>query len=507
VRSGRLRRLKSAIEQRFVKSIQQSGILLPGGRVGVAVSGGADSVALFRLFEKVRGELGLTLLVVHFNHSLRAAESDEDARFVSHLAESFGCDFICAKEDVAAHAARDRGNLEEVGRRLRSSFFARLVDESRATRIAVAHTADDQAETVLAHMIRGTGPAGLAGIYPQAGPIVRPLLGMRRQDLRQYLQSLGQPWREDSSNQDTQRMRARIRAQLLPRLEADFSPQIVSHLCELGRLSREEEVSWAALVEERMRSFVEVRGKKLAIRLPDLLAFPGLLPHTASLESASDAPDSSPLRPLTERLIRRLYERVRGDRRELSAANVEQVIRLCTSSSSGHRVQLPGAIAVERDFNTLIFSRASVPLHSGRAGKTPSQTCAYQYVVELSDSGTAAVSVPELGTCFRLKVIDWPLAPRDTKRDGQALDADLLRGPLVLRSWRHGDAYRPSGRRHSRKLKQMFLAGRVPSGERSRWPVLESGGSVVWARGMAPAADFCATDQTRAGLLIEEDGI
>jgi tRNA(Ile)-lysidine synthase len=499
--------LKSALELSFLKAIQHGRIFSPGDRVGVAVSGGADSVALFRLLEKFRGELGIALVVVHFNHSLRGDESEGDAQFVSDLARSYGCEFIAAKEDVAAEAARSRKNLEETARRLRYGFFQRIVDESRATHIAVAHTADDQAETVLAHMIRGTGPAGLAGIYPRSGSVRRPLLGMRRSDLREYLQVIGQDWREDSTNQDARRTRARIRAQLLPQLESDFSQQIVLHLCELGRLSREEEVFWAAFVEERFRSCVQTHGTNLAVRIRDLFTLPAITGGANAAGHEAQAAVCSPWRPLTERLIRRLYEDVRGNRRELSAVHVEQVIRLCTDSSSGHRVELPGRIQVERNFDTLTFSRVPKAANPERGEETSPQLGAYQYVVELPDSGSAAVSVPELGTCFRLKVIDWPLAASDTKWYTQALDADLLRSPLILRNWQQGDAYRPRGRRQARKLKEMFLAGRVPSGERARWPVLESRGSVAWARGMPTSAEFGATELTRAGVVIEEESI
>ena len=473
----------------------------------MAVSGGADSVALLRLLHIFRDDLGITLNVVHFNHSLRGEESEADARFVSELAATLDCEFTVAKENVAAEAARKRRNLEDTARDLRYAFFQRVVEESRATRIAVAHTSDDQAETVLSHMIRGTGPTGLAGIYPQVGSVVRPLLEMRRQDLRQYLQEIGQTWREDSTNKDAHHLRARIRAQLLPQLEGDFSPQIVPHLCELSRLSREEVEFWSALVEEKMNSCVEVRGKSFAIHIRDLHAPRGFAAHPSAAALSSKGGASSPWRPLTERLIRRLYQGVRGDRRELLAEHVEQVIRLATESTSGHHIQLPGWVRVEREFDTLIFSRASRHVQFRGETETSSQQGAYHYVVELPDAGTAAVSIPELGTCFRLKVIDWPLAPSDTKRQAQALDAGLLRSPVVLRSCRHGDAYRPSGRLHARKLKDMFLARRVPSAERVRWPVLESHGTIVWARGMAPAADFCATDQTRTGVLIEEDSI
>ncbi len=254
-------------------------MLAPGDRVGVAVSGGADSVALLRILERIQVELGISLSVVHFDHRLRDAESDRDAQFASALAGSLRLDFVLQREDVAAAAERHGWNIEDAARTLRYAFFQRVIDEGRATRIAVGHTADDQAETVVSHLIRGTGPAGLGGIYPvagsTAGTIVRPLLSFRRSALRRYLEVLGQTWCEDSSNADLHRMRARIRAQLLPVLERDFSPRIVDHLCELARLSREEEVFWSALVEERYRSLVQSKvqphDQALSVSVVDLL--------------------------------------------------------------------------------------------------------------------------------------------------------------------------------------------------------------------------------------------
>src|SRR5271157_3226057 len=166
--------MRRSLENAVLATIRQSRMLAAGDRVGVAVSGGADSVALLRVLKNLRTDLGITLLVVHFNHCLRGNESAADASFVSDLARSSGLEFIVDREDVASVARQHEWNLEEAGRRLRYAFFERVVSEGRATRIAVAHTADDQAETVLAHMIRGTGPAGLAAIYPVAGPVIRP---------------------------------------------------------------------------------------------------------------------------------------------------------------------------------------------------------------------------------------------------------------------------------------------------------------------------------------------
>jgi len=488
-------------------------MMQPGDRIALAVSGGADSVALLRLFAELREILGVTLLVIHFNHALRGAESESDARFVADLSRANGLEFILTREDVAGAAARHRWNIEDAARRLRYAFFARVVEEGRATRVAVAHTADDQAETILARLFRGTGPTGLSGIHPVMGSIVRPLIATRRQDLRGYLRGLGQNWREDSTNNDLCRQRAQIREKLLPVLERDFSPRITEHLNELARLSREEEGFWTLFIEDRYRVFVRTQDKKLTIRIEDLLLpvelSPPILESTVepgnpwhkTLQLSKESVFAE--RPVTRRLIRRLYEGVRGDRRELTATHVEQVIRLASESTSGSRIELPGGVIVERSFDELVFLQLDrAEFHSAMG--TTKYPAAYQYVMELPEHGTRTISVPELGSRFHLKMIDWSFRERDT-RLGEAFDADLLRGGLMLRNWRAGDSYRPLGCRHDYKLKRLFLTRRVPRVERSLWPVIECGGNVVWARGMPPAGDFCAGENTRMGVVIEED--
>lgn len=514
--------MRHPLEQRVFEAIRHSRMLSPGDRVAVAVSGGADSVALLRLLQNIHAELGVTLLVAHFNHCLRGAESDADAEFVATLAKAAGLELVSTREEVGAEAVLHHWNIEDAARRLRYAFFARIVEEGRATRVAVAHTADDQAETVLARIFRGTGLTGLSAIHPVVGPIVRPLLDIRRADLRVYLTSRGDTWREDSSNRDLRRQRARIREKLLPLIEREFAPSIVKRLTDLARLASEEETFWSALVDDCFRATVRSVSDDSdhatpALSIPvEALLHP--LPALASFKTGSAQPYT---RALTERLIRRLYQQLRADRRQLTARHVDQVIHLAAESSSGRRIELPAGITVERNFGSLVFSAAPradspAPHLANRpvrrhARKFQSETAAskktYSYTVDLdlpSSGSAASVSVTELGCRFRLKVIDWPMTTRETESCGEALDADLLRAPLILRNWRPGDSYRPRGRRQPRKLKQMFLAARIPSRVRSMWPVLESDGRVVWARGMPPAHEVSATQNTRAGVVIEE---
>ena len=489
----------SMLERRVLQTIRNARMLAPGDRVGVAVSGGADSVALLRLLDNLRDPLGVTLLVAHFDHMLRGADSEADARFVEGLARERGFECVLERADVAAAAAANKWNLEDAARRLRYAFFERMVAEGRAARIAVAHTADDQAETVLAHILRGTGPAGLAGIYPMAGSVVRPLLGERREDLREYLRALAQEWREDASNRDLSRQRARIREQLLPLLERDFAPSAVKQLASLADLAREEEGFWSALVEDRFRTLVRARAGTLTIRAPDLMAPIGIARATGR-EGASS------LRSLSERMTRRIFQELRGSFGGLTSVHVQSVLRLASESPSGRSVELPGGIIVEKIFDDLIFSARKPAGRAGRGRETAAAARAYQYAVELSPKGLTSIAVPELNRRFCLKVIDWSVSERDTKRDGvTALDAKLLREPLIFRNWRPGDAYRPLGRRQSRKLKELFLAGRVPSRDRAGWPVLESDGRVAWVPGLPPVDDFCARKGTQTAVVVEEE--
>jgi tRNA(Ile)-lysidine synthase len=493
---------KSPLEQQVLKAIRRSRMAVPGDRVAVAVSGGADSVALLRLLADLRDTLGITLLVAHFNHALRGPDSEADAQFVADLARELCLEYICEREEVAAAAKRQHLNLEDAARRLRYAFFNRIVEQGLATRVAVAHTADDQAETVLARLFRGTGPAGLAGIHPVLGPIIRPLLAVRREDLREYLRRISQPWREDLTNFDLSRQRAHIRAQLLPVLQRDFSPRIVNHLGDLARMSREEQHFWIALVEDRFGKLVRQESGRFVVQVRDLISPLG---SAVSAPASPSGPSGAPFRALTERLIRRLYEGVRGNCKDLTAEQVGQVIHLATDCISGSRIELPGGVVAERIFGELVFSKAAPTLRAARrtrSAETARVPLAYNYVVSLPSKGMAAISVPELGARFLLKMIDWSSTERDTNLE-DTLDADLLKSTLTLRNWRPGDAYRPRGHRQARKLKQLFLARRVPRDERWHWPVIECGGRIVWSRDMPLADDFCAGDRTKTGLRIE----
>ena len=485
--------MKPSLSHRVLAALRKCGKLRPGDTLGVGVSGGADSVALLRLLLEVREGLAVRLIVVHFNHRIRGAESDSDEEFVRRLAGAYALEFASGGEDVPLAAVRNGWNLEDAARRLRYEFFERQVQDGRVARVAVAHTADDQAETLLAHIFRGTGLTGLGGIYPEMGSVMRPLLEVRRRELQEYLAGIGQDWREDSSNQDTSRLRARIRHRLLPMLEQEFQPAVVAQLSRLSLLARREEEFWTQLVSSAFSSVaVRESRQEISVSVGDLL-YPLRVGNATQKEAA--APNA-----LSFRLVRRIYEQLRGSRQQLTAQHVEQVLHLATDARSGAETHLPGA-RVLREFDRLKFSSGP---QSARAGKVLRER-SFAYPVVLAERSPSEVVVPEIACRVRLKVIDWPRWARDTTGAQVALDFDRLRCPLVLRSWLPGDSFRLPGRRRVRKLKRLLLESRITVRDRAGWPVLTSGGVLAWVRGFPVATEFAAATGTRQGVVIEEE--
>jgi tRNA(Ile)-lysidine synthase len=292
-----------------------------GDRVAAAVSGGADSVALLELLIEARDRLGIVVSVAHFNHRLRGEESDADGHFVEELAVAKDVPFFSACAETLHDA-----NVEARARQDRYRFFEKLVRDGCVGKVATAHTADDQAETVLARLLRGGGPAGLAGILPvvRDGVVVRPLLEVRRGELRAWAEARGLTWREDSSNLDRRFLRNRIRQDLLPQLERDYNPGIVNVLSHTAEVARAEESHWQKQIEDLAARMIRetLAGSKL------------LLTDFVQLDEAQQ-----------RRLVRAAVAKAKGDLRRLDFDHVERVRRLALT---GHgTVEIPGA-RVER---------------------------------------------------------------------------------------------------------------------------------------------------------------
>jgi len=329
-------------ERRLAESLKKMPWFRAGLKIGAGVSGGADSVALLRVLWELRPKLGIVVSAIHFNHKLRGKASDADERFVATLAEKLGVTLHVGRADVARKAQREKANLEDAGRRARYEFFERLAGQGVVDMVATAHTMDDQAETVLAHILRGTGIAGLAGIHPVARHVARPLLGFRREELRRYLRGKKQTWREDASNRDITRTRARMRKKLLPLLEKQFNPAAIEHLAALAERALEQTSFVEQLTEQLFLKHVAFNGNGAQIGVAELL-------NPMELEELDAG------RVLRARLIQEIIERIRQRRGQISAGHIEAILALAKSGEPGKRLQVPGGIDVVRERTALVF--------------------------------------------------------------------------------------------------------------------------------------------------------
>jgi tRNA(Ile)-lysidine synthase len=421
---------------RVLKTISRYNMLPAGARVIVAVSGGADSVCLLHVLT----ELFPTSVagVAHFNHHWRPAASNEDERFVAALASQLTLPFF------KAEATPSQGNREQEARRARREFFASL-----GSTVALGHTRDDQAETVLFRFLRGSGLAGLSGILPVGNGIIRPLIDVTRAEVEQYLRTRHIPWREDATNQDLSFARNRIRHDLLPQLTREWNPQLPETLARLADLAYEEE--------------------KVG-QVPDLSPA-----NELQFSTLSTLP-----RAVARRLIRRAIATAKGDLRRIDFDHVEAVFEIQRT------LHLPG-VTVTKSFDWLRFAPPSVPtpcppreIHP--PGKYPSPDGLSQICVDIAH-------ISDSNACATLKV-----------------EACWFQSfsPLVLRGWQPGDHYRPAGQSRDHKIQEMFQKARVPSWRRASWPILTSGDKILWSRQFGVAGEFAVPDEKATFLRIRE---
>jgi len=611
-----------SLAERVFDHIRREELLRAGDRVGVAVSGGIDSVALLRLLLELRQELGIVLAVVHFNHKLRGAESDADQEFVAGLAQEPGLEFYVGSGDAARVAAEQHSGIEVAARELRYGFFGELlgawdsgtagaeargnelIDRSAGSaaqpksvpqglkpgqqewtlrgaeaplfhgtprpgtslhstplhanprhgtlfhgraepgpfpnpepsaaedarfqsriqrnmldKIATGHTLDDQAETVLMRLIRGTGLRGLGGIYPRIvvehgdgesyGEIVRPLLGIRRRELEQYLADLKQPWREDSTNADSKFTRNRVRKLVLPLLEREFNPAVVEGFAELAEIARDEEDYWENEISGWLGTVVQWTE-------PDWLrTVPGFDTSQSSLVqigSGQPEPDpellarieESPALLMNGSLSRPwlLTEPKAAQRRVLKAIgehagiplefkHVEEILRFAAEDGpTGKELSLPLGWKVVREREAMVFITPDL--------RHCDAVVNYEYPLPVP--GRALV--PELAAVIEALRIA-PETPTAEYNPEQLLRVDLFAKRLIVRNWRPGDRFWPAHTKSPKKVKELLQERHIATPQRRLWPVVISGDELIWMRGFPVPARFRAKTGQEA-LIIRE---
>lgn len=454
--------------QNFVRLIRSRQLVTPGDKVLLALSGGADSTALLHLFLEIRPRLGLELAVAHLNYGLRGSASEADAEFVRSLAVDYH--LPCVVETLSPPDRPKGGNVQARAREQRYRFFQRIGDSLGVQRIALGHTRNDQAETVLLRLLRGSGALGLAAIpVSRADRFIRPLLSIEREDLRAYLRSRGVGWREDSSNRDLRFARNRVRHELIPRLEKAFNPAIVDVLARTAENLRGDAESLEWLVGDLAGRHADPADARLGWRRSWLNTLPP---------------------GLRSQLVRHALGTLDPGKRVLKK-QVDAVLELLQDHKSGRSVRV-GRIEAAREFDRLLFRE----LPTSPSGESYRYPLGIPGQVRLLQAGLVFETYLNQGSSGLPLLHRWKIY----------LSPQAMARGLEVRSWQAGDAYQPLGSLRPKKIKELFLRKRIGLSARAGWPVVTCGGKIVCAGSfpVAAGAEWRRSSQDAIKVVIEE---
>jgi tRNA(Ile)-lysidine synthase len=489
-----------ALLERVRRTIGQHALARPDTRVLIALSGGADSVALLHLLLEMqaRGEL-VVAGAAHLHHGLRGADADGDEAFCRGLAGRLNVRFVSARVDVAALARAEKRSIEDAARSARYAFLGRAADQLGADAIATAHTRDDQAETFLLRLLRGAGTRGLASIRPRVGRVIRPVLEAPRAELRQFLGTKGETFREDATNQDVSIPRNRVRHELIPYIQSRFSHAAPELLARQAALAREDEEFLQQLAIETARHVVlRESGFDFAEASRDAEWASNPYPRTSDpgsrLSESGMLLDAAALRAAPRAVASRVAHHVLarlGGIRAVGSGHVDRLLALAETAREGACVSLPGQYA-QRLGNTIAL----------RPGRGPNRQTENSFAFSLSipgevhwqpDGWTIAAEAPA--------VCSGRWAAKGTEVGVSAAAVAL---PLAIRTRRPGDRFHPLGAPGRRKLQDFLVDRKVPRTERDCLPLVVDGRDrIVWVVGHSVGEDFRVIDPSAGVLLLK----
>lgn len=467
------------LRQQVENFIRENALFQPGARLVLAVSGGPDSLCLLDLLTELSKTWRLNLQVAHLNHGLRP-EAAEEAKRVRTEAEARGWPFHLREVDTQSYAVQHKQSLEEAARNLRYQFLVEVAQSVKAQSVAVAHTQNDQAETVLMHFLRGSGLSGLKGMLPRTEPwrrgefpnspvlsLIRPLLATSRTEVEAYCVERGLNPVQDASNSDTTFFRNRLRHELLPML-SHYNPNIVSVLSRTATVLAGEHALAQEYVEQFWSTYAQATETSVQFELTRWRAF--------SL-------------PLQRALLRRAIEQLRPGLRDIDFTPLDAAVRWSHAATTGGQCDVADGLCLYINYNAVIVREWETELPASAA------------VPQLTTEGTLGA-----GWVFRAALLpNWTLAELESNTHAWRtfVDADKLTESVTLRPRREGDRIQPLGQSGHVKLSDLFINRKIEAGQRANWPLVVSGGAIVWVPGLHLAEPFKITSRTQQVLQME----
>lgn len=453
------------MDKKVLNYIRQNRMLAMGDGVIVALSGGADSVCLLVVLNELKKILGIRLMAVHIHHGLRGKEADRDSYYAKELSDSLGIPFACVQVDAAACAKSQKISVEEAGRRLRYEILEQKRQEFGGEKIAVAHHGDDQAETILYHLFRGSGLKGLGGIRPVRDRIIRPLLCADREEILAYLKEKGIPYCEDSTNQSLDYTRNRLRHQILPEVKEQINSRAVENILHAGEMAAKADVYFEkqadAFIKEHGSWQEDENGKRLACRVKEQ----ALLEEEEILRSY---------------VIRRMIEGIQDSMKDITLVHVESAAALLLGPC-GKRVDLPYALTAEKSSGELWIKKkqnGSLVENRERPGLPEPK-----YTVFLYKKGQ---EIPKNG------YTKW-------------FDYDKIKCTLSIRYRQTGDYITLAGGKR-KTVKAFMIDEKIPRQERDRIPLVAEGSHILWIAGYRISEYYKITNDTKTVLQIQLNG-
>lgn len=481
--------MSTQLLKKIRQAIDQHRMLETGDGVVVAVSGGPDSVALLAILKHLSEEYSLRLVVAHLNHGLRPGPADEEEAFVHRLSERLGLICESSKRDIASICRLRKKSVEETAREERYRYFEEIRQQHQARKIALGHHARDQVETVLMNLLRGSGSEGLKGMRPVREDIyIRPLLGITRAEIDEYLTRHDLPYLIDFSNADENCYRNRVRHRLIPELKALYNSRLEENLCRTAEILRREDDYFSGIVAELVADQRMVRidaaQHEVVMRIPACLGL-----HEA----------------LQGRLIKHLLLGHAQKKQGIGYVHIQDVMALMRRASPGGSLHLPFGVEVRHEEDVLVIGRRRKPPRTPKSVVRDHAEASAGH----SEAGMTACDIPVPG---RIQVDSQRLAlsldfvERSAVRfdDSRTVYVDYARiaPPLTIRTPEPGDRIQPLGMSGMKKLKRYFIDRKIPLQIRRQVPLLTDSHSVVWIIGQQLSERVKITDKTTKILRI-----
>lgn len=452
---------------RFLKFLHTNNLVEAGDKIVLGVSGGLDSVVMVHLFSEIQSSLKLQLAVAHVHHGIREKEADADLEFVQSLAATSQLPFYFRKVAAKKYAKSQKLSLEESARILRYQAFEEVLIASGCDKLAMAHHANDQAETVIDHFLRGSGNLGMSGIPRRRGVFIRPLLEFTRKELENYANEKNLEFRDDSTNSDLQFRRNRIRHELIPNLEKHFNPDLVKTLNRVSQIYAETEEFLSAYADEAFQSLILSQRKNEIIL--DIEPFIGYF------------------RVVKKHILFTAFEKLGVTRRELNFFRLDRLIEIIEQKRVGKRFE------IKKDFELFVD-------HDGVVIRKKTRVTADKAIIELLNAKSKQ---------FLDYHISWTILDNtgniefENDKTIELLDFEKTGDKLYLRSTQPGDKFIPLNFNGHKKVADYFSDRKIPHHVRESTPVLESSNGIVWICGFCIDDRFKVTRHTNKLLRLE----